>query len=217
MHHFESFPARIRPGRSLVLAAALAVLFVGPILAAPEDHRPTSPTGTAAVFAAGQATGVSGAWSMVARDPSGLTMVVHTVGLNPGHAYAAWWVIFNAPEFCIQPNAAVGVRCGSGDLPANEGDLRVQASMTYATGHVVSGSEGVLATDFAAWLPVGTTGGAAFGPGLLDPAGAEIHLILTDLGSFDTVLDAYQLRALADQCAVDAAGCLIAQVSYQLP
>jgi len=216
MRLFNYFPGHARIGRSFVVAAALTVLLTGPTLGAPEDHQAFSPPGTAAVYATGYATGVPGAWSLVARNPSGLAMVIHAVGLTPGHAYAAWWVVFNAPEFCTHPNAVVGTRCGDGDLPTNDGDPRVQATMAYATGHVVDGAAGVRTTDFAGWLPADAAIGANFGPGLLDPASAELHLVLTDLGSADAELDAYQLRALADVCMAEANACPVAQVSYQL-
>jgi hypothetical protein len=218
MPRLDMFPARARLGRALVVAAALAVLLAGPARGAPEDHRAFPPPGTAAVYGADRVTPVQGAWSLLARTPSGLAMVIHTVGLAPGHAYAAWWIVFNAPAFCADPSAATGARCGNEDLPANEGDPRAGATMAYATGHVVDGAAGVRTTDFAAWLPTAAWGGAVFGPGLLDPAGAEIHLILTDLGPAVAALDAYQLRAFADGCAGGAtAACPAAQVSFQLP
>jgi len=215
MRLFNYFPARARVGRSFVVAAALTVLLAGPTLGAPEDHQAFSPPGTAAVYATGYTTGVPGAWSLVARKPSGLAMVIHAVGLTPGHAYAAWWVVFNAPAFCTHPNATVGAGCGDGDLPTNEGDPRVQVTMAYATGHVVDGAAGVGTTDFAAWLPANAAIGPIVGPGLLDPAAAEVHLVLTDLGSASAELDAYQLRALADRCMGEAIACPVAQVSYQ--
>jgi len=218
MPFVKTFSARARLGRTLVVAAALAVLLAGPARGAPEDHRAFPPPGTAAVYGAERDTPVEGAWSLLARTPSGLAMVIHTVGLAPGHAYAAWWVVFNAPAFCAQPSLGTGARCGGGDLPANKGDPRVQATMAYATGHVVGEAAGVRTADFAAWLPTAASGGAVFGPGLLDPAGAEIHLILTDLGPAVAALDAYQLRDFADECAGGApAACPAAQVSFQLP
>ena len=211
-------PACPRIGRALVAAVVLAVVLAGPARSAPEDHGAYAPPGTAAVYAADRVTPVDGAWSLLARTPSGLTMVVHAVGLAPGHAYAAWWVVFNAPAFCAHPSAGTGARCGNADLPANEGDPRSGATMAYATGHVVDGAAGARTTDFAAWLPTVAWGGAVFGPGLLDPAGAEVHLVLTDLGPAVAALDAYQLRALADGCAEGVApACPAAQVSFQFP
>ena len=185
---------------------------------APRKTTGLSPPGTAAVYAADGVTPVEGAWSLLDRTPSGLAMVIHAVGLAPGHAYAAWWVVFNAPAFCAHPSAIIEAHCGNEDLPANEGDPRARATMAYATAHVVDGAAGVRTTDFAAWLPTGAWSLAAFGPGLLDPAGAEVHLVVTDLGPAVAVLDAYQLRALADGCAGGAApACPTAQVSFQFP
>jgi hypothetical protein len=176
------------------------------------------PPGTAPVYAAGRVLPVEGAWSLLARTPSGLVTVLHAVGLAPGHTYAAWWVVFNAPAICSHPSATTGARCGDGDLPANEGDPRLGATMAYATGHAVEAAPGVRMTDFAAFLPTGAWSVATFGPGLLDPAGAEVHLVLTDLGPADPAADAYQIRALADGCLSGAQGdCQTAQVSVQVP
>jgi hypothetical protein len=203
-------------GRAVVAAFAVTILLTGPALGAPED-RAAPPPGTAPVYAAGQVLPVEGAWSLLVRTPSDLAMAVHAVGLTPGHAYAAWWLVFNAPEFCAHPIATFGARCGDSDLPANEGDPRIKTTMVYATGHVVETATGVQTTDFAASLPTGITSGTAFGPGLLDPAGAEVHLVLSDLGSVHSALDVYQLRALAESClAGDRGDCAMTQVSVQV-
>ena len=220
MRRLAVSPICARLSRAAVAATVLAVLLAGPTLSAPEDHRASSPVGTAAVYAADRITPVPGAWSLLDRTPSGLTMVIHAVGLAPGHAYAVWWVVFNDPAFCAHASIGTGARCGNEDLPANEGDPRVQATMAYATGHVVDGAAGVRTTDFAAWLPADSWSLAAFGPGLIDPVGAEVHLLVADLGPVDAVLDANQLRARArvDDCAgTPSVACAPAQISFQIP
>jgi hypothetical protein len=203
-------------GRALLATLALALLFASPASGAPAD-RPLPPPSTAPVYAAGQSLPIEGAWSLLARTPSGLVTVLHAVDLAPGHTYAAWWVVFNDPAFCAYPSATMGARCGDGDLPANDGDPRAGATVAYATGHMVEDLPGVRTTDFAAFLPTDAWSVAAFGPGLLDPAGAEVHLVLTDLGPVDPS-DAYQIRALADGCLRgDQGDCPTVQISVQFP
>lgn len=59
---------------------------------------------------------VDGASSTVRRSPSGLGMSFHTTGLEPGHAYTAWWVLV-------------------------EGETGAETmSVMYAGGHVAGGS-----------------------------------------------------------------------------
>jgi hypothetical protein len=48
----------------------------------------------------------------------------------------------------------------------------------HVTGHVVSAGE----ASFAGFVPVGDSADAFRGPGLLDPYGARIHLIIRDHG-----------------------------------
>lgn len=61
------------------------------------------------------------------------------------------------------------------------GDLNVPAvkgSVFHVTGHVVAAGE----TSFGGRVNVGDSAHAFVGPGLLDPYGARIHLILRDHG-----------------------------------
>jgi hypothetical protein len=120
---------------------------------------------------------VPGAWSALERNDAGVAMTLHTTGLAPGHAVTVWWVIFNHPQYCS--GGELGFRCGPGDL---SGDPRVQPSVVYAAGHVIGG--GGVGND-GANLAVGATQGALFGPGLLNPHGADIHLVVHDHGPAD--------------------------------
>jgi hypothetical protein len=107
-------------------------------------------------------------------------MTIQTSGLPAGDAVTAWWVVFNSPQNCDGPSPGHPFQCGPSDLfkagnPAG-------ASMLFATGHVV-GSDG--AAGFGAHLQVGDTGGALFGPGLVHPRTAHIHVVLRDHGPAD--------------------------------
>ena len=131
---------------------------------------------------------VSGSSSLLVRTDSGVTMNLKTSGLPANNAVTIWWVIFNHPEFCS--HGVLGLRCGEGDLSSPD----VQASVLYAAGHVI-GSKGV--GNFAGHLNIGDISeqgcpsGAAcylFGPGLVNPMGADIHLIVHIHGPADPAL-----------------------------
>jgi hypothetical protein len=132
-------------------------------------------------FSGGSA--VPGAWSALVTDGSGASLTLHTTELVPGDAVTVWWVVFNAPRNCTHPEGPY--RCGPGDLPPFGGDGSAQPSLLYATGHVIGGSG---KADFGAHLAVGDTSGALFGPGLTNPLGADIHLVLHDHGPADPAI-----------------------------
>jgi hypothetical protein len=159
-------------GTSLV-ACAILVCQASAALASPAA-RDTSPVIN---LAAGQL--VPGGWSSLERTDSGVTMTFHTTGLAPGDAVTVWWVVFNDPHACSQ--GVLGLRCGEGDLSVSG----THASVLYAVGHVI-GDSGV--GDFSARLAVANTSGALFGPGLTDPWGADVHLIVHDHGPADPAL-----------------------------
>ena len=121
---------------------------------------------------------VAGAWSTLATGDSGARMALQTSGLPAGHTVTVWWVIFNEPQNCTHPEA--GLRCSAGDLPPFGGDDSAATSLVYAAGHEIGG--GGRAT-FSARLPTGDTSGALWGPGLIDPLGADIHLLVRDQGT----------------------------------
>jgi hypothetical protein len=116
---------------------------------------------------------VPDAWSALVRTDSGISMTLHTSGLAPGSAATVWWVIFNNPGACVAP-------CDAPDLSSPA----VQASVQYATGHVIGG-DGV--ADYGAYLSEGDTAGCAgFGlpcNGLIDSRAALVHLIVRTHGS----------------------------------
>ncbi len=107
-------------------------------------------------------------------------------GDQVGDGVTLWWVVFNEPQKCSDGE------CGENDVfnlddkgdfvlndvgsPANPaGREAAQISVGYADGHVID--EGGAAT-FRGQLPVGDTSQTIWGPGLLDPMKAEIHIVL---------------------------------------
>jgi hypothetical protein len=86
---------------------------------------------------------VEGSSSMLVRTDAGVTMTIHTSGLEPGAAHTVWWAIFNNPENWAVPNQCNPML----DLPD---------TVLNATGHVI-GKNGV--GNFAAYLAEGDTSG----------------------------------------------------------
>ena len=134
---------------------------------------------------------VPGSSSMLVRNDNGVTGTVHTDGLTAGNAYTMWFVVFNNPGACVGG-------CGPDDL----GRPAVQASVMFGTGHVVGG-EG---NNFAGWRGVGDTDGVIAGPGLLDPRGAEIHLVIRDHGPAIPGLIDEQIHSFNGGCPPNSCG-----------
>jgi hypothetical protein len=129
-------------------------------------------TGTSSVFTIGPGhtfiADIPGASSTLVRTPNGISVTLETSGLPAGHAFTMWALIFNDPTAC------------DGVCHEMEGDLNipgVHGSVYRVTGHVVGEI-----SSFAGVVLVGDAANAARGPGLLDPYGAEIHLIVRDHG-----------------------------------
>lgn len=148
---------------------ALAAMMQLGVASAATTQKDTAPVQR---FADGSA--VAGASSTLLRNETGATFSLHTRELAAGHTIMVWWVIFNHPENCS--NGMFGLRCGEGDLF----EPSVEASAVYGAGHVIGGS-GV--AGYGGWIGVAETDGALFGPGLLEPFTADIHLITTTVCS----------------------------------
>lgn len=116
---------------------------------------------------------IPGSSSTLVRTANGITGTAHTSGLQPGAAYTFWWIIFNHPENCSD-----GV-CGVDDVVPFPGNADAGVSLVYGGGHIIGGNG---KSNFAAHLSVGDTSAADFGPGLLDPWKAEVHIVLRSHG-----------------------------------
>ncbi len=125
---------------------------------------------------------VPGSSSTLVRTNSWISFTLHTNGLPAGDAVTIWFVIFNHPEFCTVGVPAFGLRCGAGDFS----NPKVQVSIMYAAGHVIGGDG---QANYGAHLKIGEfTRQVIFGPGLINPLGADIHLIVHDHGPADPSL-----------------------------
>jgi hypothetical protein len=130
-------------------------------------------TGTSPVAAIGPGhvflNWVPGASSTLVRTSNGISVSLQTSGLPAGHAVTLWMLIFNNPG-----------ACGAGGCDETRGDLNVpavQGSVQHVTGHIVGST-----ATFAGRISVGDAANAFVGPGLLNPYGAEVHLIVRDHG-----------------------------------
>jgi hypothetical protein len=130
-------------------------------------------TGTSPVAAIGPGhvflSWVPGASSTLVRTSNGISVSLQTSGLPAGHAVTLWMLIFNNPG-----------ACGAGGCDETRGDLNVpavQGSVQHVTGHIVGST-----ATFAGRISVGDAANAFVGPGLLNPYGAEVHLIVRDHG-----------------------------------
>lgn len=129
---------------------------------------------------------------MLVRNDAGITMTILTSDLVGGDTYTIWWIIFNNPEFCATPHA-----CAGGDLAPRGGDPAVQSSVGFATGRIVTGM-GV--GEFAAHLAPGDDADMRFGPGLIDPMKAEIHLVVRTHGQPIPGMEDEQIGTLNAGC-----------------
>lgn len=157
----------------LLMIGAIALL----ALSAPALARPTTAE-TTEVRHLTNSSPVPDSSSSLTRYAVGVNMTLRTSGLPPGDATTAWWVVFNHPELCTHGVPGLA-RCGPGDLQIQGGEAAIGSSVLYATGHIVGGT-GV--ASYASHLSVGQTAGALFGPGLTDPLGAEVHLVVRSHG-----------------------------------
>jgi hypothetical protein len=107
--------------------------------------------------------------STLVRTGSGIALTLETANLPDGEAITIWFVIFNNPENCSGA-------CGEADL----GTAEVNPSVVFGAGHIVGNGDHA---SFAGHLKQNDTTGALFGPGLVDPMSAEVHLVVRGHGS----------------------------------
>jgi uncharacterized OsmC-like protein len=115
---------------------------------------------------------VEGATAHIVRSAEGVTVQMHTMNLEPGNVYTAWWVLANNPEVCEASP------CSGADFVGKAAEAETEVA--YADG-VIVGESGE--AHFAAYLPVGeVTDDPWFGNGFHNSIGAEIHLVINSHG-----------------------------------
>lgn len=154
--------------RIIVLLSSLFVVVIsGLALAGPANRS------VASVNRLSDDSVVMGARAQLVRTDNGISMTINTE-VEPG-AYTNWWIIFNNPEECSNPLPDIGALCS----PADFINPLVAGSVLYAAGNIVGPS---WKGRFAGHLSLGDTGGALFGPGILNPMGAEVHVLVRSHG-----------------------------------
>jgi hypothetical protein len=148
-------------------AIALSAITIGPADAHDSDVD---------VFITGEPTMVVGS-ATLDRDDIGVRVEIETT-LVPGDAHTVWWIIFNNPGEC-DLDVCAGTDLGNPD---------VNGAVLHATGGVADGDGNA---TFNAFLPLGlirlnrTADGRErhrLGPGLQNPKGAEIHMVIRTHG-----------------------------------
>lgn len=169
------------------------IAFVVPLTAQNPDEMEEPIVAVQNMLWNGTDTVVEDAEAILTRMHHGISMSINTTGLESGHVYTIWWVIFNSPENCSD-----GV-CGLNDVflmddegqfiltddgllqPNAAGRETTQSSSLRATGNI--GYEDGTSV-FKAHLPIGdATDDIVFGSALLDSMGSEVHLIIRSHGA----------------------------------
>ncbi len=183
-----------RRGSSIPAAATVIALVV--VIGSPGlGEERTGPEGTAETYAVFRATGtpapapllpggnllkgpVPGAKAEIVRHDDRIEFALTTTELQK-HAHTVWVAAFNFPQFCRDPDTVGGrdFRCGPGDVP----NVAAGFSMMYGAGRDVDVDEDAFVT-FTGERHRLNLDGVIIGPGLIDPRGAEIHLVLRDHG-----------------------------------
>lgn len=125
---------------------------------------------------------------------------IHTTGL-PAGAYTVWWIIFNKPGDCVEPNPAGG-QCAGG---AGADFFLPCAAVVWATGGIVQPNQ---VGNFSDRIYIGeqrdevVVMGEDLDSPLSDPQGAEVHLAIKyhGLASDDPQVLYEQTHTLLGSC-----------------
>jgi hypothetical protein len=142
------------------------------------------------------------AGASLSRNNEAAFATISTSGLTPGTVVTLWWAIFNEPANCATPNCA----------PSDLNNPAVNGSLQFGGGQVV-GANG--RADFGGYLAVGDNTGFHLlpqfplmpnpAPGLVNPKGATIHLVIRTHGpaSADPAILNQQLTSFGGGCSVN--------------
>jgi hypothetical protein len=117
----------------------------------------------------GEMTDIEGAHAELFSTEDGIAMNIRTTGLENGHVYTAWWIVFNNPENCAAEICT----------PADIGAEGVNGNVTYADGILLT-EDGRM--ELAGSLATGEIPEAWFDVPLSNPLGADVHIVLHDHG-----------------------------------
>ena len=203
--------------KSLILSLLIATLFFVLPVAAQKDVSGNVKSSTKKVTDFGGTTVIAAAGSMIARNNEGAYWNISTSSLPLGEVVTLWVVIFNNPSYCDQT--------APGCTPSDLNNPLVNGSLQYGGGAIV-GANG--RADFSGYLSVGDNTGYYLlpmfpnmpnpAPGLLNPKGADIHLVMRKHGpaSSDPTILHEQLSGFTGGCSVMGA-CANIQASIHEP
>jgi hypothetical protein len=136
---------------------------------------------------------IDGASASIVRTKNGVNFKVDTNSLMPGQAYTLWVVIFNEPGAC--PTSP----CSPFDLF----NADAKPDMLYGAGVIASGSG---SATLAGRTQVGDVSNSVQAPvglfsnGLIDPHGAEFHLVVHHHGPMIPEFMPDMIQSLAGGC-----------------
>lgn len=146
-------------------------------------------TQTSAMHNFSDASVIESSEATLVRMDGGLHVAIDTVGLTPGHAVTAWFVVFNKPENCSDGE------CGENDIfnldaagefvlnsdgtpPMNMDGIGAADIFVQRAAGLIIDVEGTAL--FLGSLVVGDVSEGVFGGGLVDAHVAEVHIVLVD-------------------------------------
>lgn len=140
------------------------------------------------------------------RTDTSVSTFMYSVGIEPNHAYTAWWVVFNNPSACVGG-------CGLDDVLAtvgeNANDNPADIGVFYASGKYANaiGAVGLGGTlregDTSNCVPVGDGPFSVLCNPLIDAENAEIHVVVRDHGPMVPGQIAAQLGSFTGGCSVN--------------
>lgn len=164
---------------SRITSVLVLLIFAGSAAQAAPGDKTTSAIGD---FSGGGQPG----HSTLVRTPNGLSAhwASTGTGIVPGFVYTVWYVVFNEPDDCISPDGMGGTMCGEIDVFVEPetalvdilfagGAIAGNDAWSRIGGHRKRGDNSVSVYTFL---------GFADTPGLINPDGAEVHLVLRSHG-----------------------------------
>ena len=114
---------------------------------------------------------IEDASATLVSSESGIFTHVSTNELEEGHVYTMWVVIINNPAACAASPCMPAEILGNSDALQSDG-VWGDSILYNGDGHM----------EFTSYTPAGDLPDSWFDNGLIDPVGAEIHIIIHDLG-----------------------------------
>lgn len=199
--------------KTIIFSVTLSALLLVTSAAAQDSRSGNLKSSIAKVTVFGSSTVIPAAGSTVSRNNDGVFWNISTSSLTPGEVVTLWVAFFNNPRYCDQTLPG----CDPSDL----NNPLVNGSLQYAGGAIVGPSG---RADFSGYLAVGDNTGFTLlppfpnmpnpAPGLVNPKGADVHLVIRRHGpaSSDPAVLQAQLSSFGGGCNI-AGACANIQAS----